>query len=173
MQEALYIKIFKSVKFLSSSSIKNIKSYSNNTIQIIGEKEVEVRFSREGPVVKLVIIVIKNIPGTVTPFLFGSDSMKRCMASVGYIGDPNNPTPQLKIDIPLITGVTTYHASPSETLKCVGIYDLYPHQYKQCVFMMHPAAPLLRVDTVIINPLTTGKTFKYSHQKQVWNLILN
>jgi hypothetical protein len=42
MQEALYIKIFKSVKFLSSSSIKNIKSYSNNTIQIIGEKEVEV-----------------------------------------------------------------------------------------------------------------------------------
>jgi hypothetical protein len=74
------------------------------------------------------------------------------MASVGYIGDPDNPTPQLKIDIPLKTGVTTYHASPSETLKCVGIYDLYPHQYKQCVFMMHPAAPLLRVDTVIINP---------------------
>jgi hypothetical protein len=113
---------------------------------------VHVRFSREGPFVPLIITVIRTIPGSVTPFLFGSDSMRKCMATIGYTGDLNAPMPKVTFNNPLQMTVASYDASLAETLKCIAQYELQPGEVAECTFEMHPAKPLLRFKEVIINP---------------------
>jgi dUTPase len=120
MQESLYTDLFGSTKYLCNSIVTEVTSYSSNQITVLGE--INTRFTLENSNSysnPITITVIKDIPGSVTPFIFGNDSLKSCLATLGYTGEKSNPQPELIFKCPIEQSVRVYYASP---LEIVSIY---------------------------------------------------
>jgi dUTPase len=150
MQESLFHKLI-GRKRLQESQVREVKSYSDTVIQVRGEVQVSVKFNLQAPLITLTIVVIKDIPGSITPFLFGNDSFKTCLATLAYTGDVNNPQPEFIINNPILQIVNLIYASPSEIMTCTAEYVLKPYETANIEFKLHPAAPVTRTDEVIIS----------------------
>jgi len=94
-------------------------SYSDTVIQVKGEVQVSVKFNLQAPLITLTIVVIRDIPGSITPFLFGNDSFKTCLATLAYTGDVTNPQPEFIKNNPVHQIVNLFFASPSEIMTCM------------------------------------------------------
>ena len=99
MQHTLYSKLAGNQK-LRKSQVGVIKSYSDNVIKVKGETNIYVKFSQYSAPVSLTIIIIEDIAGSITPFLFGNDSFKTCMATLAYTGNVADLQPEFTVHVP-------------------------------------------------------------------------
>jgi hypothetical protein len=87
----------------------------------------------------------------VTPFIFGNDSLRSCLATLGYTGEKSNPQPELIFKCPFEQSVRVYYASPLEIVSVYAEYELLPFESKSVIFNLHPAAPLIRKNEIILS----------------------
>jgi len=154
MQLNLYNRIFGRKK-LEPCNIPHIKSFSNNNIKVIGQITCDAKFDRNwSSTATLTIIVIGNINEQIPTFLFGNDSFKACLATLGYTGLRNDPEPEFILNIPEPRKIPVYQASPQDTVSCTALYDINPYETKNIEFALHSAAPVLRNFEVIISSYT-------------------
>jgi len=151
MQIGLYKSIFKNKK-LSKCAIPHIKSFSNNSIKVLGQVTCTVKFNtRNNLTATLTIVVINNINDQVPSFLFGNDSFKTCLATLGYTGSRDNPEPEFMLNLqetPL--RVPVYQATPADTMTCRGEYNISSFGTQNIEMYLHPAAPVVRNAEIII-----------------------
>jgi len=154
MQLSLYNKIFNKRK-LDPCSIPHIKSFSNNDIKVIGQVTCETSFKKGyNGKATLTIIVIGNINNQIPTFLFGNDSFKACLATLGYTGFRKDPEPEFILNIPEPLKIPVYQASPSDIMSCTAEYCIKPYETKDIEVALHPAAPVLRTFEVLITSYT-------------------
>jgi hypothetical protein len=153
MQERHYKTILGDRKELQFCPIKNITSYSNHQIPVIGQISCLVRFTQGGLSTLITIIIVKDISMTLPVLLFGNDSFKSCMASLSYKGDKKSPTPEFMVHIPRRVMVPVFQASPLEIFTCQAKYTLRPYETKEITFYLHVAAPVLRSDEILITSI--------------------
>ena len=135
MQERLFNKIFGKNTLLQNSIITDLRSYSDNVIKIKGQIVCPFYFKRNTPYINLTIIIIQDIPGSITPFLFGNDSLKACLATLAYTGNITNPLPELYINNPIREAVNTYYSSPSEIMSCQANYSLKAYETSHHIYV--------------------------------------
>jgi len=153
MQLSLFKRLFPNhQQLLSKSTNLQVKSFSDNSIQVLGQVPVSVKFLQHHPTITLIITVVKNIGSAVPLFLFGNDSMRRTLATLSYTGAKNDPEPEIIIRRPIEYKLKTYFASPSELDIATGHYDLAGFETKTIEFHLHPAAPVIRTDIILISP---------------------
>ena len=150
MQHTLYSKLAGNQK-LRKSQVGVINSYSDNVIKVKGETNIFVKFSQYSPPVSLTIIIIEDIAGSITPFLFGNDSFKTCMATLAYTGNVADPQPEFTVHVPEKQNVKLYYASPSDIMSCKAKYVLEKYETATLEFKLHPAAPVTRKDEILIS----------------------
>ena len=151
MQESLFKDLFDSKITLESTIISNIKTFSNNTIKVLGQFTCHVKFDPTSNSVPLTIMVIRDINSSIPSFLFGNDSFKKCMATLSYTGNILDPTPEFVVNNPEQIIVPVYQASPYEIYSCSGDYYLKPFETKDIEVFLHPAAPVLRHHEILIS----------------------
>ena len=149
MQHTLYSKLAGNQK-LRKSQVGVIKSYSDNIIKVKGETNIYMKFSQYSPPVSLTIIIIEDIAGSITPFLFRNDSFKTCMATLAYTGNVEDPQPEFTVHIPEKQNVKLYYASPAYIMSCKAEYVLEKYETATLEFKLHPAVPVTRKDEILI-----------------------
>ena len=149
MQESLF-KSLVGNKRLEKTNVGSVKSYSNNEIRILGQITIQTKFNQYGQPIPLTIIVIKDIPGSVTPFLFGNDSFRSCLITLSYTGDINDPRPEMVAHKPTYTVIKTYYASPAEIMTCKTMFSIAPFATVTADIYLHPASPVTRQDEILI-----------------------
>jgi len=151
MQIGLYKSIFNNKK-LDKCTIPHIKSFSNNSIKVLGQITCTVKFNtRNNLTATLTIVVISNINDQVPSFLFGNDSFRTCLATLGYTGFRDDPEPEFMLnlqDTPL--RVPVYQATPGDTMSCRGEYNISPFGTQNIEIFLHSAAPVVRNSEILI-----------------------
>ncbi len=154
IQVSLFDKLFKGNRNLIKQNANlNIKSYSSNDLQVLGQCPVLTKFEQKGEAITLLLTVIKDINSTVPTFLFGNDSLRKTLATITYTGDVNNPIPEIIIKRPYELKLNTYFESPRNLLTCYTEYQLGPHSTAPGTVYLDPAAPVIRTDEIIISAL--------------------
>jgi hypothetical protein len=152
IQLSLFRKLFPDYnRKLTKGSNITIKSYSNNKIEVHGQCKVAVKFSKSQGTIDLILTVIQDITEAVPQFLFGNDSLRKTLAMIAYTGDIDNPEPEIVIQKPLPTVVPTYYTSPGALYTCKGTYSLGPYSSTEIELKLHPAAPVLRFEEILIS----------------------
>ena len=153
MQHDLFTRLFQHKNVLKPTGIKSIKTFSNNTVKILGQFQCSVKIDNNLPATDLVIMVIKNIDLSVPSFLFGNDSFRKCMATLSYTGNKNDPTPEFIVKQPIYQIVPVYQVSPVDLFRCTGNYSLKPFETTDIEIYLHPAAPVLKTHEIIVTSL--------------------
>jgi dUTPase len=159
MQENLFYKIFGSKTLLQRSGVNDLRSYSSTSIKVRGQITCSVYFERGTASVDLTLVIIENIPNSITPFLFGNDSLRKCLATLSYTGNRDNPLPEVSIKNPIEKNLHVYYTSPKVYMSAKTVYELKPFETKMCEFTIHGAAPLVKTDEIILQPYE----WQYAH----------
>jgi hypothetical protein len=82
--------------------------------------------------------------------LFGNDSFKACLAALSYKKKYGETVAEFTIKKPKMYRVPIIQASPHELFSYNIEYDLKPYENKTVQVWLHPAAPVIRTDEVLI-----------------------
>jgi hypothetical protein len=151
----MQINLFKNIfpdykKILEENPNITIKSYSDNQIKVYGQCKTAVKFLKGFEPVELTLTVIEDINESVPQFLFGNDSLRKTLALIAYTGDINNPEPEIVIQRPTPLVLKTYYTSPGSLFICRGRYDLGPYECGEVELYLHPAAPVIRINEILV-----------------------
>ncbi len=150
MQESMYKRVINKYP-LHNTPVITIKSYTDTDITVLGQTKVMVKFTRFTSPAPIVITVIKDVHGSITPFLFGNDSFKSCLVTLSYLGNVESPTPEFIINHPFKVTPKIYYVSPAETVTCEGNFTLEPFETAKVTMKLHPAAPVTDTDQILIS----------------------
>jgi hypothetical protein len=158
MQHSLFKNIFPDYKRkLDTNTHITIKSYSNNQIQVFGQCTTAVKFEKGHNPVDLTLTIIQDIDEAVPQFLFGNDSLRKTLAMIAYTGDILNPEPEIVVQRPTQLVLRTYYASPGSLFVCRGRYSLDPYTSGEVELYLHPAAPVIRNNEILVRSFTWSK----------------
>jgi hypothetical protein len=154
IQFSLFKKLFPDYKKRLGDNKRHnisIKSFSNNKIEVFGQCLTSVKFHRDHKAIDLTLTVIQDITEAVPQFLFGNDSMRKTLAMIAYTGDMDNPEPEIIIQKPQYLVLQTYYVSPGILFTCRGEYNIGPFSSTEVELHLHPAAPVIRKDEVLVS----------------------
>jgi hypothetical protein len=77
--------------------------------------------------------------------------MRKTLAMIVYTGDMENPEPEIIIQKPQYLVLQTYYVSPGILFTCRGEYNLGPFSSTEVELHLHPAAPVVRKDEVLVS----------------------
>jgi hypothetical protein len=155
MQISLFKNIFPDFKKkLDEKPNTIIKSYSDNQIEVYGQCKTAVKFEKGQEPVDLTITVIEDINESVPQFLFGNDSLRKTLVLIAYTGDINNPEPEIVVQRPTQHVLRTYYTSPGSLFMCRGRYSLGPYECGEVDLFLHPAAPVIRINEILVKSFT-------------------
>jgi hypothetical protein len=149
LQYSVYCKLFKDQPYLDESQIENITTFSNNSVKVLGLKNIKLKLSREHDGFPLTLYIVKDIPN-VPIFLIGDDALKAGLGSIQYNGSPLAPQPVINFMVPTAINCQVYHISPQDLFFCTAIDFLEPFEKKTLTFMLPQAAPVIRTDYILI-----------------------
>jgi hypothetical protein len=109
-----------------------------------------LKLSLHGPSITITVIVIQDISKSIPSLLFGNDSFKACLAALSYKKKYGETVAEFTIKKPKMYRVPIIQASPHELFSCNIEYDLKPYENKTVQVWLHPAAPVIRTDEVLI-----------------------
>ena len=156
MQKSVFCKLFNNARqLLKPRSDLEIKSYSGDKIKIVGELTTQMSFRPTGKRLTLSIIVVEDIVDTVALVLFGNDALAACLALIDYQKNLERgiTTPKLYVKHPEMIETDHFYDSPRLLNICTGEYFLEPHESTVITMKLHPAAPVVAIDKVLITPL--------------------
>ena len=153
MQIGLLERIFQGLEknLVEPSRVKNITSFSQNSIKVLGQLNCQVAFSKNGPLVEINITIVCNIPGVPT-FLFGMDSMRRTKAVLSFDGG-TNARPKMLVRNPIKQQAQIYDSAPRQLHICTAEVQLNPYETTATEFFLNPAAPVIRTDIILITSI--------------------
>jgi len=156
MHESLYLKLFKSKKWLQESQITEITTFSDTSIQVLGciKSKIKLSYSHSG--ILTVIYVIKDVSNQ-TPWLVGNDFLRAGLGALSYIESDTGPEPQLKMYKPEYVLCTVYYEAPRALKFCKAYYKLEPKEFANVEFQLPSAAQVIRTDEILI----TARKFEY------------
>jgi hypothetical protein len=134
---------------MDKCEIPFLKSFSENTVTILGQLKCTLKVSLHGPSITITIIVIQDISNSIPSLLFGNDSFKACLAALSY-KKYGETVAEFTIKKPKTFKVPIIQASPYELFSCNIEYDLKPYENKTVQVWLHPATPAIRTDEVLI-----------------------
>ena len=149
MQESLFNQIFKKSMEINQSEVTHIVTFSDDTVNVIGEKTAYVKLEANHPGILMSICIIKDIPN-VPSLLLGSDLLELGLGSISYNGDPHNPTPQVTFRAPTYVKCKTFFEASRDIYTCTGTMILEPFEMKEVDFYLNEAAPVIRTDRILI-----------------------
>jgi transposase InsO family protein len=155
MQNSLFKTIFPYRALSEASKNITILSFSGTKIEIVGMFETEIRFDLRKDGIFVNILVIPDNP-TVPTFLFGNDSLRAGLVTFAYNGTVENPIPEIAFFHPSYHKSTVYYVSPEDAESCYCDYDIAPFETKDAEFLLHPAATVIRKDTVLLTSVVWG-----------------
>jgi hypothetical protein len=135
---------------MDKCEIPYLKSFSENTVTILGQLTCTLKVSLNGPSITITVIVIQDISKSIPSLLFGNDSFKACLAALSYKKKYGGTVAEFTITKPKTFKVPIIQASPYELFSCNIEYDLKPYENKIVQVWLHPAAPVIRTDEVLI-----------------------
>ena len=152
-QESYLLKLFSAyeiAKFPKKKLNYELTSYSNDKISLSYSIDVDISFTKYGEKIKLTLYIIPDIKG-VPQLLFGADFMKRTLMNIAYVGNVEDPVPQIKVLKPEETLLTSFYTTENDLYSCTLETILKPYENKTCTLYLHPASPALESDYVLIS----------------------
>ena len=119
MQESLFNQIFKKSMKINQSEVTHIVTFSDDTVNVLGEKTAYVKLEANHPGILMSICIIKDIPN-VPSLLLGSDLLELGLGSISYNGDPHNPSPQVTFKAPIYVKCKTFFEASRDIYTCTG-----------------------------------------------------
>jgi Reverse transcriptase (RNA-dependent DNA polymerase)/RNase H-like domain found in reverse transcriptase len=152
MHSSLYHKIKRKNSKLDRSEINYITTFSDTNITIEGKFGCKLRLKNPHKGIDIDIYIIPDIPNQ-TPFLLGNDLLKTGLGQIGYIGSPQNTYPEITFKYPQDISCAVYYAAPRELNICEATCTLDPYETQEVEFKLHPAAPVIRKDIILITSI--------------------
>lgn len=108
---------------IKKPSISAVTSFSNHSIPVLSEWELDLRLSKDHPPLLFTVFVIPDIPGS-PPFLIGEDFLLKTKANLVYMGEGDSVFPDITITFPIISKIEIFYEQPSELESCYTETDL-------------------------------------------------
>ena len=155
IQEGLYKKILGKHPYETPSNLGSLKSFSGTSITIRGRMDCEVKIQRHSQGFRITLYIVEDIPNVPT-FLFGNDSLRTGKSILSYAGVTPDPLPELTFCNPVTVKATVYYVAPKDVWICKsqGSIELPPFGTDNIEMYLHPAAPLVYSDIILVTPLT-------------------
>ena len=159
MQFSLYLKLKKatkgSIENIQKSSVKNLTSFSGNSIPVKGQCHVNLKFTKDFPASRFRLYIIDDIDST-PPLLLGDDLLLGYLGTVSYESSALSPYPVVSFKKPIFVETKTIYEKLSLMYSVSTEVKLKPFQKKAVNFYLNPAAPVLRTDVILISPIYLG-----------------
>ena len=154
IQEGLYNKILGKHTYETPSNLGSLKSFSGTSINIRGRMDCEVKIQKNTQGFKITLYIVENIPNVPT-FLFGNDSLRTGKSILSYAGTTPDALPELTFSNPYTVKATVYYVAPKDLWICRSqdSVELPPFGTENIDMYLHPAAPIVYSDTILITPL--------------------
>jgi len=106
MHASLFRNIFGTIKNLDPSPVQDLRSFSNDSIRILGTKSVFMKFQPNHKGISATIYIIDDVPNQ-TPWLVGADILEKGLGQLSFVDLGRGSVPRLSFSRPEYVKFTT------------------------------------------------------------------